>query len=154
MKFINIDFPLSRDEVLCLLRDNERVNRNVRFDESRGRPLMKIREKGNSVKITCEMIGGPTKDNGFFIGTYFRGKLIERDGITKLCGVVTTAPIYHLALLALIAVFIVQCFKLSGFSVVPPILVVFDLFMFKNEFKKQGYIKRYLHRALRRVSEE
>ena len=113
-----------------------------------------VPEKGKGrIKITCEMIGGPTKDNGFLVGTYFSGRLVEKDGRTKLKGVITTAPIYHLFLIALVAVFIIQCFKLRGFSVVPPIIVIFDIFMFKNEFKKQGYIKRYLYRAARRMYE-
>ena len=99
------------------------------------------------------MIGGPTKDNGFFVGTYFSGRLSEKDGRTKLKGIITTAPIYHLFLIALVVVFIIQCFRLRGFSVIPPIIIIFDIFMFKNEFKKQGYIKRYLYRAARRMCE-
>ena len=155
MKFVNVDFPSSRDEAMSMICDNEQVNRNVRFDDYRGKPLMKIKDKGNGkMKITCEMIGGPTKDNGFFVGTYFSGKLVEKNGRTRLKGVITTAPIYHLALIALVVVFIIQCFKLRGFSVVPPIIVIFDIFMFKNEFKKQGYIKRYLYRAARRMYEK
>jgi len=155
MKLVNIDFPASRDEVMEMLTDNERVNRNVRFDDYRGKPHMKFKTKENGkIKITCEMLGGPTKDNGFLVGTYFSGKLIEKDGRTKLKGIITTAPIYHLCLFALVVVFIIQCFKMSGFSVLPPIIVIFDIFMFKNEFKKQGYIKRYLYRALRRMYEK
>ena len=155
MKFVNMDFPASREEVLQMLKDNERVNKNVRFDDYRGKPHMKIKEKkGDKIKITCEMIGGPTKDNGFLVGTYFSGKLVEKNGRTHLSGVITTAPLYHLALIALVVVFIIQCFKLSGFSVVPPIIIIFDIFMFKNEFKKQGYIKRYLYRTARRLYEE
>ena len=154
MKFINIDFPASKEEVLKMIKDNERVNQNVRFDDYKGKPLMKIKEKKNGkIKITCEMIGGPTKDNGFLVGTYFSGRLVEKNGKTNLKGVITTAPIYHLVLIALVAIFIVQCFKMKGFSVVPPIIVIFDIFMFKNEFKKQGYIKRYLYRAARRIYE-
>ena len=155
MKLVNVEFPSSRDEAISMICDNEQVNRNVRFDDYRGRPLMKIKDKGNGkMKITCEMIGGPTKDNGFFVGTYFSGKLVEKDGRTRLKGFIATAPIYHLALIALVVVFIIQCFKLRGFSVLPPIIVIFDIFMFKNEFKKQGYIKRYLHRAARRMYEK
>ena len=154
MQFINIDFDAPKSEVLAMIKDNERVNKNVRFDNDEIKPLMKIKEKENGkIKINCEMIGGPTKDNGFFVGTYFSGKLKEKNGVTKLKGVITTAPFYHLFLIVLIAVFIVQCFRLRGISFVPPLLVVFDLFMFKNEFKKQGYIKRYLYRASRRISE-
>lgn len=154
MQFVNIDFAASRDEVIELLSDNERVNRNVRFDESRGKPVIRVTEKAKGkVKLSCQMIGGPTKDNGFIQGTTLRGKLVEKNGVTRLKGIVTTEPVYHLAFLALIVLFIVQCFRLKGISVVPPILVIFDLFMFKNEFKKQGIIKRYLHRAARRIYE-
>ena len=154
MQFVNIDFPSSRSEVLELLSDNERVNKNVRFDKSRGKPAVRIAEKGNGkIKISCQMVGGPTKDNGFIQGTALRGKLVEKNGVTKLKGVIMTEPVYHLAFIALIVLFIVQCFRLKGISVVPPILVIFDLFMFKNEFKKQGIIKRYLHRAARRIYE-
>ena len=154
MQFVNIDFPASRSEVIKMLSDNERVNKNVRFDESRGIPSINILEKPNGkIKVGCKMIGGPTRDNGFIQGTTLRGKLVEKNGVTKLKGVITTEPIYHLVFIALIAVFLIQCFKLRGISVVPPILVIFDLFMFKNEFKKQGIIKRYLHRAARRFYE-
>jgi len=155
MKFVNLSFNAPRDEVLAMLRDNERVNSKVRFDESRGKPLIKIKEKkGDRINITCEYIGGPSKDNGFLVGTYFSGKLTERDGVTRLSGRILTAPIYHLFMVALVVVFIIQCFKVKGFSVVPPILVIFDLFMFKSEFQKQGYIKRYFMRAARKIDEE
>ena len=154
MKFINVEFDAKRDEALQMLRNNERVNENVRFDESRGKPLMKIKEKnGDRISVTCEFIGGPSKDNGFLVGTYFSGKLTEKNGVTRLKGIILTAPIYHLFMIMLVAVFIIQCFKVKGFSVVPPMLVVFDLFMFKAEFQKQGYIKRYFLRASRRIRE-
>ena len=153
MKFVNVDFSASRDEVIGVLKDNERVNHNVRFDESRGKPFVKIAEKKDGrISVSCELLGGPSRDNGFIQGTRLRARLIEKDGITTLRGVILTEPIYHILLLALVAVFIVQCFRMSGFSVIPPILVIFDLFMFKNEFKKQGYIKRYILRASRRIS--
>ena len=47
MKFVNMDFPASREKVLEMLKDNERVNKNVRFDDYRGKPHMKIKEKNN-----------------------------------------------------------------------------------------------------------
>ena len=155
MQFIEIDYPASRDEVIKMLSDNELVNKNVRFDESRGKPVVRILEKPNGkIKISCERVGGPTRDNGFIQGTTLKGRLIEKNGATRLKGVIITEPIYHLIFIALIAVFIIQCFKLRGFSVAPPILVIFDVFMFKNEFKKQGIIKRYLYRAARRFYEK
>ena len=42
MKFVNISFNAPRDEVLSILRDNERVNNKIRFDESRGKPFIKV----------------------------------------------------------------------------------------------------------------
>ncbi len=155
MQFVNVDFSASRDEVLAMLADNERVNERVRFDESRGKPLVKIKDKSNGkVKISCEMIGGPSKDNGFIQGTAFTGKLTEKNGVTRLKGIITTEPIYHFIFLAMLVFFIVQCFRFNGFSVVPPILVIFNFVFLKNEYKKQGYIKRYLMRAARRINQQ
>ena len=154
MHFINLEFPSGKDEVISHISDNEYVNRNVRFEDGGVKPLMKVKEKNGKIKITCEMLGKPTKDNGFLVGTYFSGRLSEKDGVTRLKGIITTAPVYHLVMLAFIAVFIYQCIRLGGFSVVPILLVVFSLFMFKDEFKTQGYIKRYLYRAQRRFRSE
>ena len=151
MKLINLEFAASPSEVLGVLSDNEYVNKNVNFDEKRGKPLMKIHEKNGKVKITCELLGRPTKDNGFIVGTYFRGRLTEKNGATKLKGFITTAPIYHAVLAVLLVVFVLQCIKMNGFSVIPLLLIVFDIFMFKDEFRKQGYISRYLYRAARKI---
>ena len=154
MKLVDVTFTASRDEVLAMLRDNERVNEKVRFDESKGKPIVKIKEKkGDSINVTCEYVGGPSKDNGFLVGTYFSGRLTEKNGVTRLRGRILTAPLYHFFMMVLVVVFIIQCFKVKGFSVVPPILVVFDLFMFKSEFQKQGYIKRYFIRASKRIND-
>ena len=154
MKLVDVTFTASRDEVLAMLRDNERVNEKVRFDESKGKPIVKIKEKkGDSINVTCEYVGGPSKDNGFLVGTYFSGSLTEKNGVTRLRGRILTAPLYHFFMMVLVVVFIIQCFKVKGFSVVPPILVVFDLFMFKSEFQKQGYIKRYFIRASKRIND-
>lgn len=152
MKFINIDFPAKKDEVISMITDNEAVNKNVRFEEGKGKPFMKVKIKNNDkIRMTCEMLGKATRDNGFLVGTYFAGRLVEKSDKTVLKGVILTAPIYHLFMMILVVVFILQCFYLKGFSVIPILLVGFDIFMFKDEFKKQGYIKRYLHRAARRI---
>lgn len=152
MKFINIEYDGTSDEVMRLLSDNDRVNEGIRFDDSREKPLIRIKKRSDvKFKMTCELVGGPTKDNGFLVGTYFSGKLIENEGRTRLKGVITTAPIYHAFLLALIAVFIFQCIRLGGFSVIPLMIAAFDILMFWKEFKKQGYIERYLKRAARRM---
>lgn len=155
MKFINLEFSATRDEVLSMFRDNESVNRNVKLDTSRGKPVMRIKDKENGkIRITCELTERPTKDNGFLVGTYFSGRLTERGGVTQLRGVVTTAPIYHFFLLCLTVVFIIQCVHTGGFSPIPLIILVFNGFMFKDEWKKQGYIARYLARAKKRIEQK
>lgn len=152
MKFINIKLNAAKDDVMSLLKNNELVNEGVRYDSEKGKPFMKFKEKGNKVKIKCEMIGGSTRDNGFLVGTYFSGKVTERDGITSIKGVITTAPIYHLMMIILLGVFVLQCIRLNGFSPVPLLLVLFSAFIFKDEYKKQEYIRRYLYRAAKRIS--
>lgn len=149
MKFVNIETLRTKEELIALIRDNEKVNPNMRADERRGKPVMKINEKGNRIKIKCEMIGGASKDNGFLVGTYFSGKITEKKGRVRLKGVILTAPIYHLCLIALLCLFVLQCIKMKGFSPVPIILLLFDLLLFKEEFKKQTYIYSYLNRAAR-----
>ena len=152
MKLIDITYEGSADEVLKLISDNNAVNSGVVFDDSKGVPHMRVKKRENGkLKITCEMVGGPTKDNGFFVGTYFSGKLTEKDGRTRLKGILTTAPIYHAVLILFIGFFIYQCIRLGGFSVIPIFIVAFDVLMFWKEFKKQGYIERYLLRAARRL---
>ena len=152
MKFIDVTYSGGAEAVLKLLSDNDRVNEGVNFDDSRGIPHMRIKRRENGrFKMTCELVGAPTKDNGFLVGTYFSGKAIEKDGVTRIKGVITTAPIYHAILILLIGFFIFQCIRLGGFSVIPPVIVAFDIVMFWKEFKKQGYIERYLKRASRRM---
>ena len=149
MKLIKCQTETNRENFLLALSDSENTNRNVRFDEKLGKPTMLVKEKGNRIKISCKYIGGNTRDNGFLEGTYFLGTLREKGGVSTLRGVVWTAPIFHLIMLAMLVVFIVQCIFMKGFSVIPICLVAFDVVMFWNEFKKQGIISRYIQRAAR-----
>ena len=152
MKFIKLKINKSIDEVFAMISDKERVNENVRFDEKSGIPLMHVKKKGNSIKIRCEMMGRPTKDNGFvFGGTFFKGKIIESRGETVLSGVIVTSPIYHSVVISLVLFNIIMSFKLGGISVIPLFAVAFEFLFFKDEFRKQGYISRYLERAFRRM---
>ena len=64
---------------------------------------------------------------------------------------IVLALFVHLFMFALFAVFIVMCIVNGGFNAVPVCLIVFDVFMFYREFKKQGLIKRYILRAVRRA---
>ena len=154
MKLVNISSLRTKDEVLSFIKDNNKVNDGVRFDDKYDRkPLMHIKENDGKLQIKCEMIGGPTKDNGFLAGTVFRGRITERNGMTTISGLITTSVIYHIALLALIVLLFVQMFLYSAYGLISVLVfaVGFELMFFKDEFKKQGYIKRYLERAVRRL---
>ena len=154
MKLIRLESTASREAIIDMIKDHERVNDRVRFDEKKGRPRIHVKEKKERLRIKCEMVGGPTKDNGFLEGTYFVGRLSERDGVTRLSGIILTAPIYH-TLLALITLFYVyRSISLGGFNPVPLILLIFSIMMFRSEFEKQGTIERYLHRAFKRVENQ
>lgn len=152
MKFINLQTPLPKDKLVKLLSDNEFVNDGVKFEQKLGKPRMHLKEKGEGkIRMTCELTERPTRDDSFFLlGTYFKGKITETDEGTVIKGYITTAPIYHLVWILLVLAFVAQCIRLGGFSVVPICLIVINLFMFWNEYKKQGLIERYIKRAIRR----
>ena len=155
MKFIKISAPVSKEDLFHVILDNELVNRGVRFDKYI--PEMRVkRGKGNPdrLKITCQIKNSPTKDNAFLEGTYFRGRLTEKNGVTTLKGYIVTAPIYHFILLCLTVFFIAQCFIVGGFNPTPVILVAFSICMFWREFQKQGLIERYIYRAFRKTKEK
>lgn len=151
MKLVKYTARTCRDNFISVLSDSEGTNKNVRFDERLGKPTMFVKEKGSRVRINCKYIGGNTRDNGFLEGTYFLGTLREKDGVSTLSGVIWTAPIFHLIMIILLAVSVVQCVYMKGFSPIPLCLAAFDVVMFLNEFKKQGIINRYLARAVRRA---
>ena len=144
MKFVNLKIKAPKADVLEMISDNRRVNSNVKFDEKRGTPFMHVKEKNDKLTMTCEMINRSTKDNGFLVGTFMKAKLTETDGVTKLRGVIVTAPIYHLVWLTLFCILIWQCFYNTAISAIPILFVSFEVIMFRQEFKKQGYIHRYL----------
>ena len=154
MKFIKIETSASREELLDMLSDNDRVNKNVVFESKKGTPYMHVKESCGKLKIKCEYIGGPTRDNAFLDGTRFSGKIVERNGATEIKGVITTAVIFHVILFLMFSFFIAMCIVRRGFSVVPVCLLVFDIFMYKDEFKKQGIIERYIARAVKRLEKQ
>ncbi len=150
MLFVNYKINAPRESLIEILEDSNLVVESEKFDTSRGKPKIHVKRKGDdTLKLKCEMTERPTKDNGFLEGTYFIGKLREREGVSTLRGIILTAPIYHVIFLVLFAFFIYQCIALGGFSPIPIILVVFDAFMFKDEFRKQGIIKKYIFRAFK-----
>jgi len=151
MIFINLKTNASKEELVSFVSDNKKVNSNVRFDDKRGTPFMHVKEKNSRLHIKCEMMGGPSKDNGFFIGSFFSGRIVEKNGETRLRGMILTAPIYHLIWLAMLCIMIWQCIQYVAISVLPILFIAFEIMMFSKEFKKQGYIKRYLLRAVSRL---
>ncbi len=152
MKIIKIHTTASRAELLEMLGNNEATNKNVVFNDKRGTPVMKLTEKGKRIIITCEFVGGPTKDNGFFAGTTkFSGTVSEYENGCVISGTVLTAPIFHAFLFLLLAVSVVMCIVMKAFNVVPICLVAFDIVMHLDEFRKQGIISRYIARAVKRA---
>ena len=149
MLFVNYDINAPIDEVRRSLAENDKIVLDEKFDTSKGFPKIHIKEKGERVKIKCEFCGRARKDNGFLEGTCLFGRFYESDGKTKMKGVILTAPIYHSVLALLFAFFIYKCISLGGISIVPICLVLFSVFMFLDEFKKQGIIKRYVFRAFK-----
>lgn len=154
MKFVKIRTEVPRSDLIDMLSDPERTNKNVSFEEKNGTPTFHLKEKGNGISIRCEFVGGATKDNGFIDGTKFRGRITERGEMTVVSGIITTAVIFHVIMIALFAFFIYQCISIGGFNAVPICLVAFDVFMFYREFKKQGLIKRYIERAVKKCERE
>ena len=149
MKLVKLKTSASADAVIEALSNSEAVNARVKFDEKRGKPVMHTKENGGRLKITCEMVGGPSKDNGFLIGCIFLGKIKERNGERVVSGVIMTAPIYHLLLIGFCIYFLIQSFIVGGITLVPLFGVVFTLFLFKDEYKKEGIIKRFISRAVK-----
>ena len=152
MRFVNMEAACTEEELLAILPCNDKVNEGIRFAEGEGKPLMHFKKKGKIIRMRCEIIGRPTKDNGFLMGTYFLGRTKQADDTTKLRGVIVTEPYFHLIWFALVAYFVWMCFAKGGFSVIPICLIVFVYFMFRGEYKKQPRIKAYLARACRRAS--
>ena len=153
MYFVNMEAACSEEALLKTLQNNERVNEGVRFAEGDGKPHMHYKKKGKNIRMRCEILDRPTKDNGFLMGTYFAGRTKQIGDKTKLYGVIVTEPYFHLIWLFLVGYFIWMCIAKAAFSVVPVCLIVFVYFMFRGEYKKQKRIKAYLARACKRASE-
>lgn len=154
MKFINIKTDKIADALLSMIRDNARVNDGVKFaDKKGGKPFMHVREKEGKLRIKCEMMGRPTRDNGFLMGTAFYGRITEKDGAAAVKGVIVTSPIYHAVVLMLAIALVIQMIYNSSISSIPILVfaVAFEFLFFTDEFRKQGYISRYIERAVRRL---
>ncbi len=149
MKRVKQTTKASKERLLSLLYDSDRVNRGAKFNDAKGIPHARIKTKGDMIKIKCEMVGGASKDNGFLEGTYFIGKLREHNGTTSISGFIFTAPIYHSILIVLFAYYLGVCISVGGFHPMPILALIFSIFLFKNEFAKQGIIEWYIKRAVK-----
>ena len=76
MKLIKLESSATKEELLAMLSDNERVTKNVKTEDNgrKGTPFMHVKESSGKLRIKCEYIGGATKDNAFIDGTHFSGK--------------------------------------------------------------------------------
>lgn len=151
MRFIKLEADCAEEQLLDTLRDNAFVNEGIRFAEGQGKPHMHFKKRGKTIRMRCELLERPTKDNGFLMGTYFAGRTKRIGDKTRLYGVILTEPYFHIIWLALVAYFIWMCIAKAAFSVVPVCLIVFVYFMFRGEYKKQPRIKAYLMRACKRA---
>lgn len=149
MLFVNYKIGVPKEAVCKNLFDSERVESEEKYNTEKGTPKFHLKEYGKFLCIKCEMTGRATKDNGFIGGTSFIGKVTEKDGKTRVFGLITTSPIYHLAFIALLITAICIGFSIGGFPLTAVILIPFDILMFKDEFRKQPLIKRYIFRALK-----
>ena len=122
MKFVSIKSSATEKDVVDALGNSEKVNERVQFDERRGRPLMKLKRKKNTLYISCEMIGGPAKDNGFIIGSFFLGRIKQRAYGSKITGILLTAPLYHLVLLGFCTYFLIRSIQVHGIAPLPFII--------------------------------
>ena len=155
MKLINFSSSKTPEELINAISDNSFVSDGVKFNDKGTRPHMHVKTKENgSLRIKCEILGGPTKDNGFLEGTYFSGKITATEEGSNIKGIILTAPIFHFLLIFLTVFIIIQCIYLKAINIIPVFAVAFDIIMFKNEFKKQGYIERYIGRAIARLEKK
>ncbi len=149
MLFVNYKINAEKELVLENLKNNELVVSEENFDLSKGKPKMHIKDKGERLKIKCEMTERATKDNGFLEGTYFIGSLKMEGDTSKIKGIILTAPIYHTIFFIMFAFVIAQAIIIGGIPITGIFLLLADMIMFSSEFKKQTLIKRYIFRALK-----
>ena len=150
MKLVKFKINSSRNAYLDIVRDNRIVNEGITPAEDGAVPTAEIKEGKHLVRIRCRMVGGASRDNGFFFGTYFRGTLKEKEDGLYVRGWIVTEPIVHLIWLAIVVYFVIVCFQVGGISLIPIFLSLLLYFVFKPEYRKQNILFRYLIRAAKR----
>ena len=150
MKFVNFKINTTRERFLDTVRDNRIVNDGMAPSEDGASPTALVKEGKHLVRIRCRMVGGASRDNGFFFGTYFKGTVKEKEDGLHVRGLIVTEPIIHIFWLAIVIYFIIVCFQVGGISLIPIFLSLLLYFVFKPEYKKQNVLFRYLIRAAKR----
>ena len=154
MKFVNFKIQTSREAFLNTVRDNRIVNDGIAPREDGAVPTAEVKEGKHLVRIRCRMVGGASRDNGFFFGTYFKGSVKEKEDGLHVRGLIVTEPILHLAWLAIVIYFITVCFRVGGISLIPIFLSLLFYFVFKPEYQKQSVLKSYLIRSAKRSKKQ
>ena len=149
MLFVNYDISAPIELLASNIKDNDTIVAEENYNLKNGKPKMHVKQKGDRLKIKCEMTEMGTKDNGFLEGTYFIGSMKEKNGKSVVSGVILTAPIYHFIFLVLLGIVIYQSITMVAIPITAIFLVLFDIMMFKAEFAKQSLIKRYIFRAFK-----
>ena len=80
MLFVNYKIHAQCEDVRAALKNERLISEKEKFSEEGIAPKFHIKEKEKSIRITCELTGGATRDNGFLVGTYFKGRLSEKNG--------------------------------------------------------------------------
>lgn len=144
MLIVNEKTKASRDRVLEVFnKTKDMATGNPKL----GKPTIILEEKGEKIRIYCKYINGTSRDFGKT--TYFIGKLRERNGETRLRGVVVTEPLFHIPFIALLVFFVWRCISLGAFNVVPVCLTAFCILMFRGEYAKQPLIKGHIKRVFK-----
>ena len=150
MKLVHFKIDTTKEKFLDTVRDNRVVNEGMAPAEDGAVPTAEVKEGKRLVRIRCRMVGGASRDNGFFFGTFFRGTLKEKDEGLYVRGWIVTEPIVHLIWLAIVVYFVIVCFQVGGISLIPIFLSLLLYFVFKPEYRKQNILFRYLIRAAKR----
>ena len=150
MKRVNFKINSTREKFLETVRDNRIVNEGMAPMEDGSSPTAEIKEGKHLVRIRCRMVGGASRDNGFFFGTFFRGTVKEKEDGLYVRGWILTEPIVHLIWLAIVVYFVIVCIQVGGISLIPIFLSLLLYFVFKPEYRKQNVLFRYLIRAAKR----
>ena len=77
MKIVRFETSAPRERVLEAIKNSNEVNRNVKFDDKLGRPLIKVKEKQGSSELSCAVSVKATLD--------FKTKYKKEECVMNIC---------------------------------------------------------------------